>query len=368
VWLAIQDGSGPWTVVTPVNNAYSFNITTRGGVTYVLSPTVGTSTVSVQFFTKAEFGTTLVLCPSPGVLKTVNGTVAGVGATEAAHVSLGGGSTFVNAFTTVGFPNFQITSVASGSQDLVASHRPSFTGLADKGIIRRGLNIANNGSIGATLDFTMPEAFSLNSATFTITGLTGGESITQDMTYLGASCLGGALYSGVSVTGSSFTAVGVPAAQQVAGDFHGVSLFVRDPATNMTRITNQFFQAFGARTVPLAAVFPTPTVTSLGGPYKRLQAVYTLPADYQQSTSLVYVDQTATGKAVSMNATLGYLGSTAVTLALADYSALAGWDNNWAPGSSNTANWTVGGAGGNATSGFCTTGARLDFGQVSGSN
>ena len=62
----------------------------------------------------------------------------------------------------------------------------------------------------------------------------------------------------------------------------------------------------------------------------------------------------AAGKSVTMQASFAYLGGTAVTMALADYSGLAGWDSNWAPASANTADWTVAGTGGNATSGFCT--------------
>lgn len=156
--------------------------------------------------------------------------------------------------------------------------------------------------------------------------------------------------------------------KQVASDFHGFSLFAHDAGTNMTRTTTQFFHTFGAKNIALGALFPIPTVTSLAGPYKRLQAVYTLPTDYQQSTSLVYSDHVAAGKSVSMMASFAYLGGTAVTLALADYSALAGWDNNWAPASANVADWSVAGTGGNATSGFCTEGARVDRGQVTGSN
>jgi hypothetical protein len=369
VWLAVQDGSGPWTVITPVNNVYSFNIaSSRGGITYVLAPTASTSTVLVQYYSQAEFGTgTIDRCPVGGTLKTVNGTVAGVGATEAAFVSLGGGAAFLYS-SLVGFPNFQLTTVQSGSQDLVASHLPAITGVvADKAIIQRGLNIANNGSVG-TLDFTSG-AFTLDNATIAISGLVGGEQVTHSMTYNVANCVGAILYNAVTGTGSSYTAAGVPPSQQAANDFHGFSLFVHDPVANMTRTTSQFYRAFGARTLALAALFPTPTVTSLGGPYKRLQAAYTLPADYQQSTSLQYVDQVATGKSVAMQATAGYLGGTAVTLALADYSGLANWDNTWAPGATNTASWTVSGSGGNViNTTLCSEGARVDFGQVRGTN
>ena len=370
VWFAYQDGSGPWTVVTPVANVYSFNIAgARGGITEVLTD-AGASTVLVQYLSKAEFGTGSVQCPSPGVLKTVNGTVAGVGATEAAWVSMGGGSAFIYSFL-VGFPNFQLTSVQSGSQDLVASHTTAISGvIADKAIIQRGLNIANGGTVG-TLDFGGGSAFTLDNATITVTGLTVGETqLTQAMTYQVAGCAGAPLYNGVSWAGSSFTAAGVPAADQVASDFHGIQLSTHDPTAKMTRFTSQYFHTFGARSVALAAVFPTPAVTSLGGgspPYKRLQAIYTLPTDYEQATSLTYSDA-VTSNSVVIQATFAYLGGTSVTLALSDYSALVGWLNSWAPGAANTADWRVGGTGGNATTGFCTEGARLDVASVSGTN
>ena len=369
-WFAYQDGNGPWTVVTPVNNKYSFDIAgARGGITYVYSGT--SSEVFVQYLSKAEFGTGSVQCPSLGVLKTINGTLAGVGASEAAYVSLGGSTAFVYSFL-AGFPNFQMTGVQSGTYDLVASHTPSLTGtIADKAIIQRGLNIANAGTVG-TLDFGGVGAFTLDNATITIAGLVGGEQITQGMSYQGSACFGGALYNGVSVTGSSYTAAGVPAADQQATDFHNFSLYVHDPVTSLTRTTSQFYHAFGARTLTLAAVFPAPTVTSLGGgspPYKRLQAVYTLPADYDQSTSLTYTDA-VTNNSVIIQATPAYLGGTSVTLAMADNSGLAGWNNSWAPAAANTADWRVSGSGGNLTSGsgFCTEGAHVDYAQVSGTN
>jgi hypothetical protein len=366
VWLAAQDGSGPWTVVTPVNNVYSYNFSSnRGGLTYVLNTTTS-SDIEVYYSTKAETGNS-VFCPPAGTTKTVNGTVAGVGASEAAFASLGGGVSFVYSFL-AGFPNFQITSVASGAQDLVGSHEPSFTAMADKAIIRRGLNIANNGSIGATLDFSGVEAFPLDNATITLSGLLGTETASQNMTYQVAGCQGGPLYTGVAVAGASFTAAGVPAAQQLASDFHGLSVIAGNAGGTETRDISLYFHTFGPRTITLPAVFPTPTITALGGPYKRLQAAYTLPTDYDQRTSFNYTDQVATSKSVSISASIGYLGGTAVTLGLADYSGLAGWDNNWAPASANTADWTASGIGGAAVGGYCTEGASLRYGSARGSN
>lgn len=366
-WLAYQDGNGPWIVATPVSNVYTFTIAgVRGGLTYVRTG-VTTSTVAVQYYSQAEFGANAGLCPSPGTPKTVNGTVAGFAGAEVGRASLGGGSTFLFS-QLVGFPNFEIGPVADGAQDLLVTHQPSFASLPDKAIIRRGLNLPNGGAIGATLDFGQPEAFAPITATITVTGLGAGETLTQAMSYQVASCQAAPLYVGQPVAGPAFTAAGIPVAQQVATDFHGLLVFAHDQATKMSRSTTQYYHTFGARLVALPAVFPTPTITSLGGPYKRLQAVYTLPADYQLSTSLAYNDQTATGKSVTIGATMAYLGGSAVTLALPDYSALPGWDNSWAPGAANPADWTVAGSGGNAAAGVCAEGAHAEFGVVSGTN
>jgi hypothetical protein len=367
-WLAVQDGSGPWTRVVGVGPVYTFNIASaRGGLSYVRVG-ANSSTVRVDYYAKSEFTSVpIAACTTPAVLKTVNGTVAGIGGTEVALISLGGGLEAVSTLN-AGFPNFQITDVAGGSQDLVAVHSPNFNSLADKGIIRRGLNIADNGSIGASLDFTAGEAFALDIATFTITGLAGGETIDHAMSYQVGSCIGAQIYAAVPVTGSTFTAAGVPAARQQATDFHAVSLIAQDAATHMTRGTSQYFHTFGARAVALPAVFPTPTITSLGGTYKRLQAVYTLPADYQQSTDFQYVDHAVSGALVEMTATMAYLGGTAVTLAMPDFSGLAGWNNSWAPSAANLADWWALGTGGNSTAGSCSEGALRNFGLVSGSN
>jgi len=105
---------------------------------------------------------------------------------------------------------------------------------------------------------------------------------------------------------------------------------------------------------------PTPTITTLGGPYKRLQAVYTLPADYHIFTSFGYSNG-AGDRTVGITATFGYLAGSAVTLALADYSALAGWDNTWPPASASTGNWSATGSGSTITSTVCTEGVSVKF-------
>jgi hypothetical protein len=83
---------------------------------------------------------------------------------------------------------------------------------------------------------------------------------------------------------------------------------------------------------------PIPTITQLSGPYKRLQAVYTLPSGYNSSTFFSYDDGT---RSVNISASFAYLGGTSVTLAMPDFSALSGWNNSWAPATSSTVDWSA---------------------------
>src|SRR5205807_6413765 len=121
--------------------------------------------------------------------KTINGTVAGVDVTQSAQISLGGRSATVS----FGSLNFQLTNVPSGAQDLVA-YRHSFVGDPERAIIRRDLDIADNGSVG-TLDFGGSEAFAPATGTITLGGLVGGEDVIQSVFYqVGANCATATLY------------------------------------------------------------------------------------------------------------------------------------------------------------------------------
>src|SRR5213082_2815549 len=335
VWVAAQNGGGPWTRVSGVSDVYTFTTGSGGGgLAYVVLGAGDASSITVQYMTQAEFTVgTLVICPAPATGKPINGSVAGTALTDISTISLGGKSSTVS----FGSTGFQLLNVLNGAQDLVA-YRHSFLGDPDMAIIRRAQNIADNGSVG-TLDFAGSEAFAPTSATITVGGLAGGEDVSQGMFYqVGANCATASLYGG-AIGGATFTASGIPSAQQVGTDFH--ALFVAASLTNGSRFITQYNHTLTARTVTLGAAMPTPAITSLGGPYQRLQAVYTLTADYQGSTGLRYSD--GASKSVSIDATFGYLGGLATTLALADYSALSGWDNNWAPASSSTGDWTVSG-------------------------
>ena len=254
----------------------------------------------------------------------------------------------------------RVTDVPDGPQDLVA-YDHSLVGGAESAIIRRSQNIADNGTI-TTLDFASVEAFTPATATITLNGLLGSEQyVQQEMVYqVAANCATAFLYNG-DISGATFTAFGIPSSQQQPTDFHG--LLVLASTSTGIRIIQQYNHSLVARTLTLGAVMPTPTITTLATPpaYKRLQAVYTLPTDYERSTSFGYQD--GANNSVTISATFGY-GGPSTTLALPDFSALSGWDNNWAPSSTSTGTWFVSGNGGSGS--VCTEGASVKAATVNG--
>ncbi|MBC7790582.1 MAG: hypothetical protein H7Z74_11600 [Anaerolineae bacterium] len=366
VWAAFQDGNGPWTRVTGSGDVYTFNITSgRYGFAYVVLPAAGSSEVHVEYYTTAEQSGNVNRCGT-GTLtgKTINGAVAGVDATQQAQIALDGGAVSVSSILTPTFPNFQIKDVANGTFDLIGYRGPFPFGntTSDRAFIRRDQNIPDGGSVG-TLDFNVgTESFAVASATITIGGLAGGETLSAGMNYLTAACTGtSALLYFLQNPGSSFTATGIPAAQQRASDFH--SIFVSANTSTTSRFVTELFHTLGARTISLGADLPLPAITQLSAPYKRLQAVYTLPSGYNLSATFSYDDNA--GKSVIITATFAYLGGPAVTLALPDFTAVSGWDNTWPPASGSTVDWIVSGVGSTGTA--CTEGARTIFASRTGS-
>jgi acylphosphatase len=361
LWVAGQDGSGAWAAVTGVNNVYQFNVTTgRGAYAFVLSSAGSTQTI-VQFYTQAEItAIPFVFCGPGPTGKTVTGTAAGLGAPDQALISLGGRLAPVVTPATL---NFTITGIPSGLQDLVGYRRALIGGtVGQSAIIRRDQNITDGGSVG-TMDFAGGEAFVPANATITVGGLAGGESVPlHSMDYrVGAGCESAPLYS-LGDGGTSFTASGIPALQQRASDFHGISISAQNAATGGFRTIVEYFHTLANRTVTLGAAMPTPTITTLAAPYKRLQAVYTLPADFNFVTQFTY---SSGGRGATLIATLGYLAGPATTLAFADYSGLAGWDNNWMPATTDTGDWTTEATGGTLVS-LCTENANRKVALVSG--
>ncbi|HJS43774.1 MAG TPA: Calx-beta domain-containing protein, partial [Gemmatimonadales bacterium] len=345
VWLAYQDGNGAWTRVIGAGDVYTFGVTSgTGGIAWVVLGAGNESSVQVQYMTQAELTAgTLDFCA--GAIptgRTITGTVANLQITEQAYLSLGGGVGTAMFFQ----PAFTMTGVQDGTHDLVGFKSDFATPGAERGLLRRDIVVTADGSVG-TVDFTGGESFAAASATMTLMGLTGGETIFQSVSYLvTAQCVPASLGIG-GIGAATFTAFGIPVAPQRGSDYHQISIIAS--TGTIVRTVTESFHTFGARTVTLGSSLAAPTVTPLAGPYKRLQAVFTVPGEYGGPSFFGYVDA-STDKRVNLNASAAYRGGPGITLALADFSALAGWDNNWAPASAATGDWNVGATGGSTGS------------------
>lgn len=352
VWVAIQDGlAGDWTRITGVGDVYSFTFTEDvlgfAGV-YVSG---SQSDVSVDYFTASEAvvaSTTDVCDDSAPTGKTVNGMAANV--VGLTNLSLGG------ALGIVVFDGaFNIAGVPDGSVDLVGYSMNSGAG-SDRMLIRRDQNIADGGTLG-TVDFTA-DGFDPESATITVGGLVGGESGSVSTSYATVSS---GLACGIAplgqdlLSGSSFTLSSAPASEQESDEYHLAA--VTTALGDATRQVREAFSTLADRTIDLPPEIPEPTITDItgGAGYLRLQAEFTLPADFN---SLVFFDYYGATTSMTVFATANVM-SGAVTLAMPNFSGYAGWDDAWATGTGETGvEYVLAGTGNNGAS-LCSNGARL---------
>jgi hypothetical protein len=151
---------------------------------------------------------------------------------------------------------------------------------------------------------------------------------------------------------------------QRATDFHqiyvtGITQASPIAPPTATRTVQEWFRVLGDRNMALPAAMPTPTITTLTGPYKRLQAAYTVPADYQLNTIFAYTEGSGM-RFASVSASLGYLGSANATLAMPNFDGLANWNNAWPPTSNSTGTWFTNANGNNlGAGGICVENARV---------
>jgi hypothetical protein len=323
VWFAYQDGNGPWIAVTGAGGVFQFNITAAGGGGYAYVLDQGTSvTTSVHWETLTRLtNAPIVVCPTATTTKTISGTAVGLTGFEITSVSLGGAIAHPN----YGSPDFQLT-VPTGTYDLVA-YRRGTGGLNDTAIIRRDQDIPNLGSL-APVDFAGSEAFAPATAQLTVSGLLGETNFTETMRYVtrGACTLASPLYDSFDTPPTTIS--GIPSGKQRADDFHWLSFVTFDDFDHL-RFANLYFHTLADQAITLGPAAPDPTITALPGSYDRLQAEFTRATEYKARVVFTYLDPSS--KTAFITASDGYLGGLATTLAMPDFSGLAGWQNAWAP-------------------------------------
>ena len=389
LWIAGQDGTGAWTRLAGANDLYRFNVTSgKGGVAWV-SDLNGAKTLHVRLATQPELtAAPFAPCRAQGALKFVSGSVTGLTSSDFAQVWMGGGG----AAALAAAPSLGFAIIRDGPQDLTAYRYAFPDNAADRVIIRRDLNLASGAVLPALdLSATSAEAVKTDTAKTTLTGLIAQEIPTFGLAYLtGVNCEPSLFKLWATINPKNATdsvlVTGVPSALQRATDFHEFLVTTgngsENPATLMlgtqtfyaplpaARTTRVFYHSLARRTVALGAPLAAPTVTKLGGPYKRLQAVVTIPADYTSGVTLDY-GSGQSNPSVSFFASLGWLGATAgsptpVGVAVPDFSGVAGWDNSWAPLSSDFVSWSVTTTGTNLSTTQCVEGGFIKTARMNG--
>ncbi|MEZ4586193.1 MAG: hypothetical protein R2909_07320, partial [Gemmatimonadales bacterium] len=338
-WFAYQDGSGPWTVLAPTNFKYSFSVSgPTAGIAWVTGPTAANSQVYVQYFSKAEITAgPLDYCASANLgSKGISGTVAGLGAGDRAQISLGAGI----GGTVNGNGPFGITGVHDGNQDLIGWRRHPTGANPDRGFVRRDQDIPHLGTVG-TVDFAGSESFTPASATITVMGFTGVETVNHGVTYwTTASCYSAPLYQTSSGPSTGFTAMGFPTGVQRSTDYHQLNVTAvtgaGTPVVGYTesRTVSEFFHDFGDRTITRPPSLGMPTIADLSGAYKRLRATFTV--DDQYASVLFQTTTLSPTRLVASTATKAALGGTTAILTIPDWSGLPGWNDQWMAGPAAT--------------------------------
>jgi hypothetical protein len=334
LWVAGQNGNGPWQRITGnAQHQYSFQVTDRGGIAYVTQEGNGFQLV-VHYYTAAELqaqGAT-VCTSNPGSTRNINVNFANLGPAEQAMVGAGGAAGFAFGFQ----PTAQLQGVAPGVIDLVASRMPLGGSTANRVVIQRGINPANNATVN--VDFGGAGSFDPVTHNLTVSN-TAGSQVSTSVTYLTSRYQFGVLDSRTAA-GSNFQFVAVPAAQQVAGDFHLLSASAINNVMNPTeyRTAQKAFVAPGDQTLVLGPGLIGPTVSVLATqPYARLRASYNVQPEYN-TLFIANFSQDTRDAQVLMSAAYSQNAAT-VNLDVPDLSGVAGWQNTWGPLAGAQVNW-----------------------------
>ena len=326
LWVAVQDGAGAFTRVNGTGGVYSFSLSSARGAVAIVYRTGSLTTTLVEYSTPSAMSKIFVCSADQDGTKRVGLTTNPLLLNESTYTTLGGAATYIDNPATTG----QLVGVREGPRDLVSWLVDNATGTFKRGIIRRDQNIANNAT-APVLNFNGADSFT--PVTAVMSAANGGASFMMFLGYYtGPACRDyggmGRLYGSASAT-----VAGVPASLQRATDLH--ELVVQSPAGFVVpnvRYAGRFFRTMSNQSVTLGAELSAPTVSSLAGPYKRVQATFVLPNDYDVGG---YSYEQA-GTRVELFGTANYFGGQAMTLTTPDLTGVAGFDAAWAPPTSGT--------------------------------
>ena len=339
-WFAYQNQGGNWTRVQPnANNAFVFEASDKVAIAMVQD--FGTSRLTDIYYAHIDELRPLSnkACTETAGTKTVNGSVAGLGLSESARISMS--SSDATAFS--GQTGWSLTNVVNGPQDLIA-HR-ELTGVSanatpNRVIVRRNQNPVSGATL-PVLDFAGGEALPVATNTLTVSGLTSGEANYYDIDFSTASGTSHSLFFSTSTfTSPSQTLYGVPASLTQAGDLHKLSLSADASSANYRSIVH-YYRNPADKAMAFGAPLLTPSVQNITStPYARLRTTLGSQADYPDLVTAYFIQS---GRSVFVTVTAGYNDGTPVTWTneIPDMSAAGGYPTNAGLQAGASTSWFV---------------------------
>jgi hypothetical protein len=327
VWVAIQNDTAAWQAATGSRGRFTVNASgTRIGIALAYLKLNGR--IEVHYMSRSEFATyaAALPCPPKPAVHNVSLQVVGLQPNQQVILGLGGNPTGPNVDGEATF------SAPRGTYDLIAySHFNLFDGVGDRVAIRRGINTATLAPLAPIGPPLNPNTEGAPAAVATIS-LANASSVigvgaAEMVYYLGPTCEY-SYFPPNPANNGSFPVRGVPQSLQHPSDRHGLQIGVTDPGSRARNV----FETFGAlvsHTVTLPSVFPAITLRDDPGPYRRLGASFTMPADLGGLAALFYRRNDFESREVFITGTPAYFGGRNADLSMPDLSGLAGWNPDW---------------------------------------
>lgn len=347
VWLAFQDGDGPWTVMNGGDGSWPLTVREgRGGVAWASTPITGGTTpmLHVVYGSAAELaaqgaatgeGFTAVR----GVLKSY--PPAGSNQT----VSIGTGSSSIISSSNANY--WQVEGVRrSPYLDFLAT-LPLATPVA---VFRPAITLPQwPAPLAPELDFDGAEAFPLQVQSISVGGDLSNVQQGSLSCYLATPGLTRGLVWSKGTTGTpaafpvSFFAF--PASKIPAGGLQKlVASATSGGSAGATRTAAIYFAAPGDKGLQLPAMPVWPTFEMLSGAaYARPKFTGAFQDPYGQLFEGTVMQETPNGQQYHyLKLSRAYLaGGKSIQVALPDFTGLQGWNPAWGPKPGTRANWTV---------------------------
>ncbi|HJQ19915.1 MAG TPA: hypothetical protein VJ867_06155 [Gemmatimonadaceae bacterium] len=327
-WFAYKNEGFEWQRVSPTSNAFTFDATDHVSIAYVYSDATGND-VTVFSASRAELAASNDRdCSGP---KSLSGSVANVGSTQAARIVMGTSSTVAAANGP-----FTLTNVNARPLDLVAM-RAATAGdfVPDALIVRRSLDLTTGSTI-PPIDFGSSEAVAPATNTLTITGSQSADVIDLQNTFWSATSTFAPIQQAQSLATTTPTLYSVPAGLQIAGDLHElyVDAYTQSSSAIVGHSYVEYYATPADRTIALGPLASTPTVNTVTtAPYARMRGRADVQPEYNTSVRFGYFQQPNTGPQISVTVgtSAAFLGSTPAKwdVTIPDLSTVPGFNTSW---------------------------------------